>query len=662
VPFNEFTGLAKRRDSAKLGRFRTLCALDERPHEPFHPTRGARSARDASAADASRGRGARVSGAVAFVVRDVEKRYGSTTVLEDATVTLHGDQKIGVIGRNGAGKSTLCRLLLQTEEPERGEIHRADGLRVGYLEQHDPFTLEETAQEFLERHTGREGWRCGQFAAKLGLTPANLDTRMGTLPGGYRTRVKLTAMLLGDPDFLVLDEPTNFLDLSTVLLVQDFLADFRGGVLVVSHDREFLKSTCDHTLMVERGGLTLYPGDIEQFFAWQAEQMDVARRTNAAISAQREHLQKFVDRFGAKASKATQAKSKMKQIERLKPIAIANPLATVRIKVPAVEARKGLALAGESISIGYPERVIATDVTVAVDRGAKVAIVGDNGQGKTTLLRTLSGDLEPLAGTVKRSHGVEISYYAQHVYQALHPKDTVRSHLERSAAKDVMRQDVLDMAGALLFKGDDVEKPVSVLSGGERARLCLAGLLLAKKPVLVLDEPTNHLDFETVEALGDALRDFAGTVLFVSHDRTFVNMVATQIVEVDDGKVRVLPGTYADYVEALQIRARQAASGKPAAKDVVPKQPKDPAAAAAAHAERRRRTNERDRAAKSLKDVESRMAKIAAERTAILADIARDPTTRKHDAYARIAVLDHDNASAEAQWLELTAKIESLKD
>jgi ATP-binding cassette subfamily F protein 3 len=600
-----------------------------------------------------------VSGAIAFLVQDVEKRYGATTVLENATVTIHCDQKIGLIGRNGAGKSTLCRLMLEQEEPDRGEIQRTDWLKVGYLEQHDPFTLEETAGAFLERHTGREAWRCGEVAAKLGLTPANLDTRMGVLPGGYRTRVKLTAMLLGDPDFLILDEPTNFLDLTTVLLLQDFLVDFRGGMVVVSHDREFLKSACEHTLLVERGGLTLYPGDVEEFFAWQAEQMEVARRTNVAVEAQRAHLQKFVDRFGAKASKATQAKSKMKQIDRLKPIEIANPLSTVRIHIPRVESRKGLAVAGEQLSIGYGDKVVATGVTVAIDRGAKVAIVGDNGQGKTTLLRTLAGDLPPLAGMVKRSHGVDISYYAQHVYQSLHPTNTVRQHLEIAAAKDVLRQDVLDMAGALLFKGDDVEKPVSVLSGGERARLCLAGLLLAKRPVLVLDEPTNHLDFETVEALGEALRRFEGTVVFVSHDRTFVNMVATQIVEVHEGRVRVVPGTYADYVEQLQARARDSTSTK---RSAAPKSAADTAAAAAAHAERKRRKNERDRTTKALREVEARMAALAKERADVLAEIERDPAVRNHDLYERLSGIDHDVAAAEPMWLELTTKLETLAD
>ncbi len=596
---------------------------------------------------------------IAFIVTGVEKRYGGVTVLENATVTLHEGQKIGVIGRNGAGKSTLCRLMLGQEQADKGKIVQTDGVRVGYLEQHDPFTLEETAGAFLERHTGREGWRCGEVAARLGLTPANLAEKMGTLPGGYRTRVKLAAMLLGEPDFLILDEPTNFLDLSTTLLLQEFLSDFRGGLLVVSHDREFLKSVCDHTLLVERGGLTLYPGDVEQFFGWQAEQMEVARRTNAAIEAKRAHLQTFVDRFGAKASKATQAQSKRKQIERLKPIEIANPLATVRVRIPPVEARKGVALAGEGISIGYGTKVIASDITVAIDRGAKVAIVGDNGQGKTTLLRTLAGDLPPIAGTVKRSLGIEVSCYAQHVYQSLDREHTVRQHLERSAAKDVLRQEILDMAGAFLFGGDAVEKPISVLSGGERARLCLCGLLLAKRHVLILDEPTNHLDFETVEALGEGLRQFPGTVIFVSHDRTFVNMAATQIIEVGGGRVRVLPGSYADYVEQLQVRARESSSPS---KGGAKKTAEDSAAAAAAHAERKRRKNERDRTQKALREVEQRMEKAEAERRTLHAEIERAPGAHKPDVFARLSVLEKQSAKDEALWLELTAKIESLSD
>ena len=615
-----------------------------------------------------------MSGAVAFVVTDVEKRYAATTVLEHASVSIHERTKIGIIGRNGAGKSTFIRLLLGQEEPDAGAIVRADGLRIGYLEQHDAFTQEETAGAFLQRHTGAEDWRCGQVAHKLGLTPENLDTTMSELSGGYRTRVKLTAMLLADPDFLVLDEPTNFLDLTTVLLLQDFLVDFPGGVLVVSHDREFLKASCDHTLLVERGGLTMYPGDIEEFFVWKAEQMSLATRTNAAVEAKRKHLQNFVDRFGAKASKAAQARSKARQIERLQPVTIANPMATARVHIPRAGGRPGLAISTEALTIGYPGHTIADDISLAIERGDKVAIVGDNGQGKTTLLRTLASDLPELDGRVRLGHEIEVSYYAQHVYQALHPDDTVFEHLQNCAPRDVTRQQILAMAGSLLFRGDDVEKRVSVLSGGERARVCLAGLLLAKKPVLILDEPTNHLDFETVEALGVALREFDGSVLFVSHDRTFVNMAATMIVEVDQGRVRRLSGSYADYVEQLQIRARTASgpakstartndaaeTEEPAkngtkaavADDGVPLTPKQ------LHAERRRRKNARQSAERKLRDLEKRIDEAETEKETLHAKIAADASDRS--LYIRLAEVETRLHAAEPEWLELTALLESL--
>jgi ATP-binding cassette subfamily F protein 3 len=468
-------------------------------------------------------------------------------------------------------------------------------------------------------------------------------------------------MLLADPDFLVLDEPTNFLDLTTGLLLQDFLVDFRGGVIVVSHDREFLRASCDHTLLVERGGLTMYPGNIEEFFVWKAEQMELARRTKAAVDAKRKHLQSFVDRFGAKASKASQARSKQKQIERLKPVTIANPLATARVMIPKAGGRPGLAIATEDLTIGYPDHTIATEIGIAIDRGDKVAIVGDNGEGKTTLLRTLANDLPTLSGRVRLGHEIEISYYAQHVYQTLDPTDTVFEHLESCAPRDVTRQQVLQMAGALLFRGDDVEKRISVLSGGERARVCLAGLLLAKKPVLILDEPTNHLDFETVEALGEALRDFDGAVLFVSHDRTFVNMAATQIVEVDKGHVRRLPGSYADYVEQSQIRARAASAPRKKSRDrsAATKKGGTPAATPQhARAEERRRNNARKSAQRELRQVERRMEQLEARKADLHTRIASDAADP--ELYTQLAEVEGHLAAVEPEWLALSARLESL--
>ncbi|MCE9638129.1 MAG: ABC-F family ATP-binding cassette domain-containing protein [Planctomycetes bacterium] len=646
---------------------------------------------------------------VSVQVRNLTKTYGAVRVLDGGSTAIPDGAKVGVLGRNGAGKSTLCRIILGLEEADSGDVIISDGVRIGYLEQHDAFTVDETPIAYLERRTEKPEWRCGEVAGKLGLRGEVLDRKMGELPGGWRTRVKLAAMLLADPDFLVLDEPTNFLDLSTVMLLQGFLADFRGGAMIVSHDREFLKRTCDHTLSVERGLLTLYPGDVEEFFGWQAEQMDVARRTNLAIESRRAHLQTFVDRFGAKASKATQAQSKRKAIERLQPIAIANPLATVRIRIPQVEVKRGAALGLEDVSIGYPDRVVAKNVSMHVERGARIAIVGDNGQGKTTLLRTLAGDLATVQGSVWRAPNLEIGVYAQHVYHALHPDDTVKSHLERCAAKDVLRQAILDLAGAFLFPGDDVLKPVRVLSGGERARLCLAGMLLMKRPVLLLDEPTNHLDFETVEALGTALRDFAGTVVFISHDRTFVNMVATEIVEVADGRVRVVPGTYADYVEELEKRSRDVQDGGRAKKAAAgattgtagaapartanppkrnppqakpaqqggtsaapaaqarpqssPPQSVKPVAQAPAQApvDHRHRRAELARLENARKKVDQKMATLEARRTELHAELEHDPANYRPNLYAQVQEVEREMAFAESEWLDLSEKIESQR-
>jgi len=260
--------------------------------------------------------------------------------------------------------------------------------------------------------------------------------------------------------------------------------------------------------------------------------------------------------FRAKASTATRAKSKMKQIDKLETIEIDHATGNVRIRIPSVEAKAGVAFRTEDLDIGYPEKLVASGIRMEIERGSRVAVLGDNGQGKTTFLKTIAGDLKALRCDFKWGTGLKIGYYAQHVFTILDPRHTVYQHLRHVAEQGVGQQELLDLAGSFLFKGTDVDKKVSVLSGGERARLCLAGLLLTRSHVLLLDEPTNHLDFETVEALGDALQKFGGTVFFISHDRTFVNLVATSILDVKDGKIKRYPGSYEDYVYHLECDAR----------------------------------------------------------------------------------------------------------
>ena len=594
---------------------------------------------------------------VLLQLSELHKSYGAQMILDNATVTFNENQKIGMIGRNGAGKSTLCKIITGHEQADGGVVAKSEDLRLAYLEQHDPYKLDETVMGFLMRYSGKEEWQCGKIAGKFQLKHALLETQIGALSGGYRTRVKLTSMLLADPNFLILDEPTNYLDLKTLILLEEFLQEYDGGFLIVSHDREFLKKTCEDTLEVEKGECTLYPGSVEEYLIFKEEQKEQALSYNKNVEAKQKQLQLFVDRFRAKASKAAQAKSKMKQIEKLKTIEVGHQLGNVHIRIPQVEKRNAVALVCTDLAIGYPEKLVASKINMEIDQGSHVAVLGDNGQGKTTFLRTLAEDLTSKGGSFRWGYNLSIGYYAQHVFTSLHPEHDVYTHLSSVAAPGVTRQEILNLAGSFLFKGDDVKKKISVLSGGERARTCLAGLLLAKNQVLLLDEPTNHLDFETVEALGRALKGFAGTVFFISHDRTFVNLVATQIVEVQGGSVRVYPGNYEEYVYHLETVLRAELRGDDAVTATAPD--KNSKGKSDYHLKKEMESEKRKTAGR-VKKIEQQIALYKAEREAIHEQFMRNPDSWTREGNERYEALAKLIQSQEHTWLEETAKLEAL--
>ena len=293
--------------------------------------------------------------------------------------------------------------------------------------------------------------------------------------------------------------PTNFLDLRTQLLLEDFLHSFRGGCLIVSHDREFLKRTCSHTLELSRGELTMFPGGVDAYLENLAERREHDRRVNVATATKRKQLETFINKNRANANTASQARSKAKQLDRLQLIDVVGEDASVRFRFPDVQPRQGTALRTDGLAIGYPDLQVASDIQVEIEHGARVGIVGDNGQGKTTFLRTVCGSLEPLGGELKWGYGCQVGVYAQHVYTTLPEEKTVQEYLEYQAVPGTTTQQMKDVAGSFLFSGELVEKRLRVLSGGERARLVLAGLLLEQHNVLVLDEPGNHLDVERSE-------------------------------------------------------------------------------------------------------------------------------------------------------------------
>ncbi|MBI3394792.1 MAG: ATP-binding cassette domain-containing protein [Spirochaetia bacterium] len=496
-------------------------------------------------------------------------------------------------------------------------------------------------------------------------------------------RLKLCSMLLTDPDFLFLDEPTNYLDLRTLLFLETFLRTFRGGYMVISHDREFLKRTCRHTMDVDRGQIHLFPGPVEAYLAYRREQLEQIEKHNKNVEARRQELQEFVNRFKAKASKAAQAQSKMKMIEKLHTIEIQVAAKTMRLRIPGGEKRGGAAVRVRNLRIGYPDKVVADDIDFEVKRGDHIAVLGDNGQGKSTLLKTLAGSLAALSGDVQWGFEIKIGYYAQHVYEELKGKNTVLEYLDSSASKGTKTQDIMDLAGAMLFQGNDVKKSVDVLSGGEKSRLSLAGILLGRPDVLLLDEPTNHLDFETVEVLGAALRDFPGTIFFVSHDRTFVQLVASTIVEVAGGKARLYPGTYEEYVYRLEMEAGEGhkAAGKMKGDDaphtstpkagavvtsaaqvaqaVVPDEKGNADNADNTYARRKAIQADAAKARDEVKKLDKDIAAGESEKAAIMTRVNAGNASRED--YVRLDALGKLLASYEERWLALQAVLEQAK-
>ncbi len=504
--------------------------------------------------------------AVLIQIQSAAKSYGSQVLLDEAEATLTDDVKVGFVGKNGAGKSTLLRVLLGEEELDHGQVIRHPNLKLGYLRQHDNFLPDESAHDYLIRDSGQPEWKCGEVAGEFELKGDYLNGPISKLSGGWQTRVKLAALLLHEPNLLLLDEPTNFLDLRTQILLEHFLRHYKEACLIVSHDRAFLGATCSHTLDLSRGKLTMFPGKIDAFLEFQREQREHLERSNAAVLSKRKHLETFIAKNKARASTATQARSKAKQLERLEITEIAADEATAVIRAPQIEPRQGPALRCLNLAIGYPERKIASGIELEVEHGSRAAVVGDNGQGKTTFLRTIVNSLAPLAGDIRWGYGCQIGVYAQHVYSTLPDAKTVLEYLNSLAALGTKEQQILDLAGAFLFKGDHVNKKISVLSGGERARLCLAGMLLSQYNVMILDEPGNHLDVDTVDALAQALIDYQGTVIFTAHDRHFMKRVATNVIEVRDGRVTNYGGDYDAYLyavnEEIDDEEREAASLK----------------------------------------------------------------------------------------------------
>ena len=480
------------------------------------------------------------------------KHFGTKTLFDAASFAINEGEHVGVIGPNGAGKTTLFKILVGQESLDSGDVTKSQQLRIGYLEQESEWSLDLTSEEYLQQNCIKPLWELKKLGLDLGLSETHFQSPLRTLSGGYRMRMKLLYLIGQEPNLMLLDEPTNFLDLESVLALESFLQDYQGAFLLISHDREFLRRTTESTLEVEAGDITKFPGHIDDYFEQKTQLREVLEAQSANLEAKRKHVQDFVDRFRAKATKAKQAQSRLKQLGKMGSIEIKDLPVKARIHIPPPVHTGKESLILKNGELGYSGKCILKNVNLRLERGAHLGVVGHNGAGKSTLLKSLAGELDLLRGERTLGYQVKLSYFSQHVSDQLDANDTVLESLQSAAHLEIKAQEILNLAGSLLFSGDDVYKKVKVLSGGEKSRVALGQVLLKKSPLLLMDEPTNHLDFETVEAMTEAIRDYQGTVIVVSHDRSFIGRIATQILEIRDGQVEIYPGTYDDYVWSLQ--------------------------------------------------------------------------------------------------------------
>jgi len=516
-----------------------------------------------------------------LVIDDITYRIAGREILSGATAQLPTGRRVGLVGRNGAGKTTLLKLILGELHADGGDISLPSGARMGAVAQEAPSSAVSLLDTVLEADKERaalleesehatdphrigdihsrleaiDAWsapsRAASILAGLGFSSEDQIRPCSEFSGGWRMRVALAAILFSAPDLLLLDEPTNYLDLEGVLWLEDFLKRYRGTVLIVSHDRDLLNTAAEFILHLDKGKLTLYTGGYDKFSEVRAakKMLDAAFAKKQELT--RKHLQSFVDRFRAKASKARQAQSRIKMLERLGPVSIALDEHVAPIKIPQPEEANPPLITMDHASVGYePGKPILTGLSLRFDPDDRIALLGKNGNGKSTLAKLLVGKLETMGGEMVRARKLIPGYFAQHQLDELDGSVTPLVTLSRVRPKLTEQQLRTQLAG-FGFSADKVKTDVNKLSGGERARLMLALATLDKPNLLILDEPTNHLDIDARNELMTALNDFEGAVVLVSHDRRLIESTADTLLLVADGMVRPFEGDLDDYKQFL---------------------------------------------------------------------------------------------------------------
>jgi len=619
-----------------------------------------------------------------LTIADVSKSYGTRELFADVSLFIARTDRLGLIGPNGAGKSTLFNLILGEEKPDSGTIEWERGADFGFLPQESAPAGDETIL-----HIATSGKklvpddddydidytlepRAKKILAGLGFKEGDAEKLAKTFSGGWVMRAHLARLLVAEPALLLLDEPTNHLDLEALLWFQDYLTRYPGGLVVISHDRAFLNALCTGMLELRAGTLHYYHGNYDNYL----QEKEARKSQQAALfkNQQREiaHLQKFVDRFGAKASMASRAKSKEKQIERLQDVAVEEPqdeLRRINFKFPQPP-RSGLKVIElEHIQQAYGDHVVYRDLNFTAERGQRIVLVGPNGAGKSTLLKVLADSIPIQGGKRELGSNVVVGYFAQNRLDNLKANATVFENVMelRTVENQLTEQQARAILGAFLFRKDDVHKPVSVLSGGEKSRLALARLLVKPPNLLLMDEPTTHLDIASIDSLIMALKNYEGTLVFISHDVHFIRALAENVLHVHSGRLTPYAGNYDYYLEKSKASDARAAltAGFTDARPVQQKAAAKVAPAAPAAPAKKASSSEIRKFREHVGQLEKKVVELETKQAEITAELEAPETYadkgKFHHLNRELSTVVDQIATATAEWENAATKLAAME-